>query len=122
MVTRIWAHAALLYLHIVVSGWQPTNVEVQYHVTYIQDILLQRESALLRSTVWPLVVAGCLASREQESDFRAIVQKAQPSKVYGTVHKAMAIMENAWQRRSTWTVDWDLATCFRNQDELVLLV
>jgi len=122
MVTCIWAHAALLYLHIVVSGWQPTNVEVGYHVTCIQDVLLHHDVALLRTIVWPLVVAGCLATHEQESVFRAIVQKAQPSKVYGTVHKAFAIMESAWQRRSTWTVDWDLATCFRNQDELVLLV
>jgi len=122
MVTRIWAHAALLYLHIVVSGWQPTNVEVQHHVTCIQDILLHHDVTLLRTIVWPLVVAGCLAAHEQESDFRAMVQKAQPSKVYGTVHKALAIMENAWQHRSDWTVDWDLAACFRNQDELVLLV
>jgi len=122
MVTRIWAHSALLYLHIVVSGWQPTNVEVRYHVTCIKDMLSHHETVLLRSTVWPLVVAGCLATDEQEYAFRAIVQKAQPSKVYGTVHKALAIMENAWQHRSDWTVDWDLATCFRDQDELVLLV
>ena len=122
VVTRIWAHAALLYLHVVVSGWQPTYVDVRHHITRIQDILLHHDVVLLRAIVWPLVVAGCLASHDQESDFRAIVQKAQPSKVYGTVHKALAIMEDTWQHRTQWTVDWDLATCFGSQAELVLLV
>jgi len=54
------------------------------------------DTALLRTTVWPLVMAGCLASREQEPMFRAIIVRAQPSKVYGTVHKALAIVETAW--------------------------
>ncbi|KAH8678564.1 fungal-specific transcription factor domain-containing protein [Tricladium varicosporioides] len=31
LVTQVWAHAALLYLSVVVSGWQPANIEVHYH-------------------------------------------------------------------------------------------
>jgi len=122
LVTLIWAHAALLYLHVVVYEWQSTNTEVEQHVASIKMMLSQYDVALLRTTVWPLVVAGCLASHEQESGFRAIVARAQPGKVYGTVYKALIIMENAWRQRSAWTIDWDLATCFGSEAELVLLV
>jgi hypothetical protein len=30
LVTRVWAHAALIYLFVVVSGWQRASVDVRY--------------------------------------------------------------------------------------------
>jgi len=39
LITRVWAHAALVYLFVVVSGWQPTSVNVCYHVGRIVKLL-----------------------------------------------------------------------------------
>ncbi|KAI0104542.1 fungal-specific transcription factor domain-containing protein [Daldinia grandis] len=125
LTTRVWAHAALVYLIIVVSGWQPASVEVRYHVGRIIDILTHATSptALLRTMVWPFCVAGCLAEPAQEARLRDMVAALRPSSVFGTVRKALEIMEDVWRDRDTSdTSSRSLATCFRIQGELVLLV
>lgn len=79
--------------------------------------------ALLRTMVWPFCVAGCLAEPAHEAQLRAIVQALQPPSVFGTVRKALEIMENVWRNRDAGdAASRDLPTCFRNQGELVLLV
>ena len=123
LVSRVWAHAALIYLSIVVSGWQPASLDMRYHVSQVIELLkLQRLPALLRTMVWPFCVAGCLAEPAQEADFRAMVEVLQPPSIFGTVHKALEIMENVWRSRDIDFATRDLATCFRTQSELVLLV
>lgn len=125
MVTRVWAHAALLYLFVVVSGWQPASATVRYHVHRIIDLLIRQISppALLRTMVWPFCVAGCLAEPAQEAGLRAMVGTLQPPSVFGTVRKALEMMENAWRDRQVGdATDRDLATYLRSQDGLVLLV
>lgn len=125
LVTQVWAHAALLYLSVVVSGWQPASVDIRYHVDKIIELLTFRISppALLRTMVWPFCVAGCLAEPARRPHFREIADALQPSSVFGTVCKASEIMENVWRNQdATVTMSRDLATCFRNQGDLVLLV
>jgi hypothetical protein len=125
LVTRVWAHAALLYLFVVVSGWQPAGLEVRYNVGKILELLTQQivPPALLRSMVWPFCVAGCLAAPEQEAQFRGMVQALHPPSVLGTVRKALEIMENVWSQRGAVDAGIrDLASCFRSQGDLVLLV
>ncbi|CAN9083223.1 unnamed protein product [Alternaria sp. RS040] len=125
LATRVWAHAALLYLFVVVSGWQPASLDVRYHVGKIIELLAQQivPPALLRSMVWPFCVAGCLAAPEQEAQLREMVQALQPPSVFGTVRKALEVMESVWsKRRAGDTEIKDLATCFRSQGDLVLLV
>jgi hypothetical protein len=125
LVTHVWAHAALLYLFVVVSGWQPASSDVRYHVGKILELLTQQivPPALLRSMVWPFCVAGCLAAPEQEAHLRGMVQALQPPSVFGTVRKALEIMENVWLKRGAGDAGIrDLATCFRSQGDLVLLV
>ena len=126
LVTRVWAHAALIYLFIVVSGWQPASVDMRYHVSRILELLTHQISppTLLRTMVWPFCVAGCLAELPQEALLRDLVKALQPPSVFGTVHKALEIMENAWSRRNAPdAANRDLATCFKSQgDHLVLLV
>ncbi|KAE9364226.1 hypothetical protein N431DRAFT_354875 [Stipitochalara longipes BDJ] len=124
-VTRVWAHAAALYLFVVVSGWQPASVDVRYHVARIIQLLTSQISppALLRTMVWPFCVAGCLAEPAQEAHLRGMVEALQPPSVFGTVRKALEIMENVWRNRDSGdTAYQDLATCFRSQGDLVLLV
>ena len=125
LVTRIWTHAALIYLFVVVSGWQPASTDVRHHVGRIIKLLKNQISppALLRTMVWPFCVAGCLAESEQEAHLREIAEALHPSCVFGTVRKALEIMENVWRNRHSEDVgNRDLAACFRSHGDLVLLV
>ena len=126
LVTRVWAHAALVYLLVVVSGWQPVCFDVRYHVSQIIELLTHQISspALLRTMVWPFCVAGCLAEPAEEAVFRGMVDGLHPPIVFGTVRKALEIMEGVWRNREAGgdAESRDLATCFRNQGEFVLLV
>lgn len=80
LVTLVWAHAALIYLSVVVSGWQPASVDVRYHVGWIVELLTRQISppTLLRTMVWPFCVAGCLAELAQEAHLRAVAKALQP--------------------------------------------
>ena len=125
LVTRIWAHAALIYLFVTVSGWQPSSGDVRYHVGRIIELLTRQISPpeLLRTVVWPFCVAGCLAQPAQEACFRGMVEALQPPGAYGTVRKALEIMDNVWNSRGVGdAANRDLATCLRSQGDLVLLV
>lgn len=125
VVTRIWAHAALIYLFVVVSGWQPANNDVRYHVGQVIELIRHQIAppTLLRSMAWPFCIAGCLAEPLHEAPLRSMVEALQPSAVFGTIRKALEIMESAWKTRSeNINSDLDLATCFKNQGHLVLLV
>ncbi|KAH8690753.1 fungal-specific transcription factor domain-containing protein [Talaromyces proteolyticus] len=124
-VTRVWAHAALIYLFVVVSGWQATSVDVHYHVDQIIELLTNHISppALLRTMVWPFCIAGCLANPTQEVHFRRMAEALQPSSVFGTVRKALEIMENVWYNRDVEDASSrNFAACFEGQGDLVLLV
>jgi len=125
LATKVWAHAASLYLFVVVSGWQPASSEVRFHVGRIIELLTCQISppAILRTMVWPFCVAGCLAEPEQEVHFRAMVEALQPPNVFGAAYKALEIMEEVWRNRNTGDpLSRDLATCFKSQGDLVLLV
>ena len=122
-VSRVWAHAALIYLSTVASGWQPDNDEVRYHISRVIELLQSQDSpTVLRTMVWPFCVAGCLAEPAQEASFRGLVNNLQPASIFGTLHKSLEIMENVWRTKEKGLLDRDLAMCFRLQDEVILLV
>ncbi|KAL2822876.1 fungal-specific transcription factor domain-containing protein [Aspergillus granulosus] len=121
----VWAHAALLYLFVVVSGWQPRSAEVAYHVAKILDILCNKiePQGLLRTIVWPFCIAGFLAQPHEESHFRNLVHNLQPPSVFGTARKALELMENIWRNRDAEnSISYDLGTLFSSPGELILLV
>ncbi|KAK6364214.1 hypothetical protein LTS17_012385 [Exophiala oligosperma] len=125
LITRVWAHAALIYLCLVVSGWQPASVDIRYHVCRSIELLTfhMPSPTLLRTMVWPFCVTGCLAEPAQETQLRGIVENLQPPTIFGTVRKAVEIMESVWRKRETVEItSFDLATCLRNGGDLVLLV
>ncbi|KAI3322971.1 fungal-specific transcription factor domain-containing protein [Xylariaceae sp. AK1471] len=125
LVTSVWAHAALIYLSVVVSGWQPASADVRYHVERIFQLLIHEISPpeLLRTMVWPLCVAGCLAEPALQTQLYNMVEALQPRTVFGTLRKALEVMESVWRNVDSGDVaSRDLATCFRIQGELVLLV
>lgn len=59
----------------------------------------------------------------QEASLRERVNGLQPLSVLGTVRSALDIMESAWKRRmASDRSDVDLAACFRNHGDFMLLV
>lgn len=123
LVTRVWTHAALIYLSTVVSGWQTACTDVRSNVSRILELLKCLTSpALLRTMAWPICVAGCLAEPAEETHFCRIIRTLKPPGVFGTVYMALKIMENAWRIRDADTATRSLTACFRHQGNLVLLV
>lgn len=125
LVTRIWAHATIIYLLVVTSGWQPANVDIRYHVGRVVELLVHQNfpPSLLRTVVWPFCVAGCLAEPGREAQFRRMVQALQPPNLFGKVYKAFEIIENTWKNLRTGdTAARDLSACFRSLEDPVLLV
>ncbi|KAJ3543568.1 hypothetical protein NM208_g3511 [Fusarium decemcellulare] len=131
LVSLVWAHATIIYLITVVSGWQPANAELRYHVDQIVQLLHCQVSApLIRTMAWPFCVAGCLADPSQKHVLRKIASTLQPTAFFANVHKAMEIMGWTWQQERIWKSDdarsvmvhLDLSACFRSQKELPLLI
>ncbi|KAF2478745.1 fungal-specific transcription factor domain-containing protein [Neohortaea acidophila] len=113
-VTRVWAQAALLYLSLSVSGWQPGSVGIRENVVRTLTLLEQMPAAaLLRTMVWPFCIAGCLAEPGEECRFRALADALMPHRLFAAARKALEIMEHVWRCRNELTVDSDFAACMR---------
>ncbi|KAK4240439.1 fungal-specific transcription factor domain-containing protein [Achaetomium macrosporum] len=124
--TRIWAQAALTYLSLVLSGWQPSCPEIQQSVAKTIDMLLSLPSPdCLRTLVWPFTVTGCLAAPSQEHIFRGMVEGMGPLKVFGTIREGFAIMCKVWENRAEIDKNpdqWDLAACLNCLSQPALLI
>jgi hypothetical protein len=125
-VTRVWAHAALLYLSVVVSGWQPGSTGIRENVVrslaLLEQLELIRAPELLRTMVWPFCIVGCLAEPAEECRVRAIADALVPHRLFGAARKALEIIENVWMRREELTDETDFAACFRSLGHMALLV
>lgn len=120
--TLIWAHAAQLYLEVVVYGWRLSNTEIRANVAQIIGLLRTIPSYQLRALAWPLCVAGCLALELEESLFTTLF--SNQGKVYtaGALNDARQIMEKVWQIRPMLdATTWNLASCFSILGSPVLL-
>ncbi|KIM99294.1 hypothetical protein OIDMADRAFT_43237 [Oidiodendron maius Zn] len=122
-VTRVWAHAALLYLSVVVSGWQPGSAGVRENVVRVLALLEQMPTPeLLRTMVWPFCIVGCLAEPGEECRLRAMANALVPHRLFGAARKALEIMENVWKCRDGLTIDTDFAACVCSLGYVSLLV
>jgi C6 transcription factor Pro1 len=123
-ITLVWTHAAILYLHTVVSGLGETSdAEVQEHARWIVNMLVAYISSpsLFRAMVWPLCVAGCLAAPMYRGLIPGFLGPLKSSPVFGTVRKALEVMEDVWVNRDLYA-GRSLADCFQVHGELLLLV
>lgn len=123
-VSKIWAHAAEVYLITVLSGWQPGNVQLRNHVAQALDDLKTIDNpSWLRSLAWPFCIIGCFATEEQETDFLEVANASGGLAMFGTLRDAFAIMQKVWSSRYHYNADtWDIAYCLRILGHSALLV
>ncbi len=127
VLTRIFACAALVYLHVTVSGAYPQLPEIRKSmrrtIAAFQDL---PDQGLVRSLTWPICIAGCMAIPAEEDFFRGIVSTTSVvARRFGNSENALKIMEECWRlRRSSehqpGTVYW--MTAMKSLDLNILLV
>ena len=124
LITKLWLHAALVYLSTIVHGWQPTHPTIRTNVRAALDVVKAFTSDLrLRCLMWPLCVAGCIATNDEEQEFRLIMSEFPPLQTFGANKEVLKIMEGAWQRRGQFEENqWGLADYFRAEGSSILLI
>ncbi|KAM0329527.1 hypothetical protein ACHAQA_004836 [Verticillium albo-atrum] len=121
--TKIWAYAALTYLSIVVSGWQPSCPETAGSTASAIELMTQLTSPVcVRTVVWPFCVVGCLTEPCHQQLLRDMVSSMGPLGALGSLQTAISVMEDVWARRDSLGQDWDIAACLRSLGHPVLLI
>ncbi|KAG0647218.1 Pestheic acid cluster transcriptional regulator 3 [Hyphodiscus hymeniophilus] len=103
-VTSVFVYAALIYLHVIVSGAYPDLPEIQSNVSLARDVFRRMEgSDLVRNLSWPLCIIGCMTNGDQEQFFRGIALSSNVGRFpFGSSAHVLNIMEECWRlRRST---------------------
>ncbi|KAF7553762.1 hypothetical protein G7Z17_g3386 [Cylindrodendrum hubeiense] len=119
----IWLQAAMTYLYVVISGWQPSCPEIRTSVSRMTTLLTELpQDTGLSTLAWPFCIAGCLSPPEDECTYRAMVQRMGSVSVFGTVKAAMEIMEAVWAQRNQIDESWDVAKCMQILGHGVLLI
>jgi hypothetical protein len=126
-ITRIFANAALVYLEVIISGPHPDLPEIRQGVSKTMAALdTLRDKDLVRNLLWPVCIAGCMATAEYESYWRNLLSDvSQDQWSFGRPRNVLKIMEKCWLLRkceleTVVAVDW--MTAMRNLDMRVLLV
>ncbi|KIW82935.1 hypothetical protein Z517_02178 [Fonsecaea pedrosoi CBS 271.37] len=102
MVTNIYVNAALLFLHVVVSGFHPNIPEIRQGVLRTLDALeYMREHSSHNFPSWPYCVAGCLALESEYPRFRALVPPNEQGKHPLVLSIwTLEIIEECWRIRA----------------------
>ncbi|KAG6137212.1 hypothetical protein E4U38_001076 [Claviceps purpurea] len=114
-VTEVFAAAALVYLHVVISGARRQVPDVHNHVRDAITLFRCRCCAqALSSLCWPLCLTGCLAEGEDRVFVLdlAISAAAETSGGVGSFDRAISVIQECWNaadRCSDADVDWTWA-------------
>ena len=123
-VTHIFASAAIIYLQTVITA-HPTIFHIQGPLQVVIGAMsFIPDPRIVRGFLWPLCVAGCMASRPADQQF--FREKAEgavtDAGLIGNSKTAMEILEMSWQLQRSEGRLVDCATCVRNLGTCVLLV
>ncbi|KAL0769079.1 hypothetical protein CaCOL14_008387 [Colletotrichum acutatum] len=123
LVTQIWAHAGLIYLHVVLSGWQSASMEIEEVVTQNLALMMRLGNARwLHTLAWPICVTACLAKEEQEGLMGEVFDLMGDLANFGPPRLAREVFEAVWLKRDTAVIEsWDLEACLNVLGRRVLL-
>ncbi|KAG0645738.1 Pestheic acid cluster transcriptional regulator 3 [Hyphodiscus hymeniophilus] len=124
VITRIFACAALIYLQTVISS-DPSVLNIS---TGLQDVMTAMtylpDPRMFRGLVWPLCVAGCMASSQLHQEFfrNTIMGSVKDSPMFGNSAQALQILERSWEMQRERGRLIDCATTIQEMGTYVLLV
>ncbi|CAD6439239.1 64585307-f8cb-4a19-bfa8-82eaea6783ff [Sclerotinia trifoliorum] len=98
IVTHIFASAALIYLQMAVTdNIAPEDIDILLHNT-INAMRMIPDPQMFRGLVWPLSVAGCLASSKTDQEFfREIIGGVMVDvRSFGNMRSVLEILERSW--------------------------
>ncbi|TGO40574.1 hypothetical protein BHYA_0035g00480 [Botrytis hyacinthi] len=124
LITHIFACASLIYLQMVITdNLLPEDVDMMLHNT-INAMRMIPNPQMFRGLVWPLSVAGCLASSKQDQEFFRETSRGAvtDSRSFGNSSSAFKILEKSWelQRREGRLIDCTMT--IREMGSCILLV
>jgi hypothetical protein len=121
-ITRVFALAAVTYLHVVVSGAHPELPEIRESVSRtIGAFKGLADAKSLRHLAWPLCITGCLALEEEQGFFRELAVAAGLGMSSGTCVEALKIMEECWRMRKAGSSNCDWVSVMNTYGRYVLL-
>jgi C6 transcription factor Pro1 len=122
-VNLIFAYAALIYLHTVVSGASPHIVEIKDNVTRCLERLEALPPRLFLRNCWPFTIAGCMANEHQHDRFRNLVTRTSAAgQALGTTWKGLKVMEECWRLRKCEPGLWCWKSTMKHMNVKILLV
>lgn len=101
----IWSHAAMLYHYTASWPWRHDDLEIMRHVGHIVDLLPIVPQEQLRTLAWPILIAGCLANKNEEASFTALLASLSRVKTIGPLDDVRRLIPCAWQKRPTYGYD-----------------
>ncbi|KAK6535737.1 hypothetical protein TWF694_002185 [Orbilia ellipsospora] len=99
LITRVWMHAAQIYLSVMDSSWHQLFTVAASNVESVLTIIKSLEpQKWLRSIIWPVLISGCAAGSEvQREYFREFIVSLGPFQRFGTFGEALHLMERVWR-------------------------
>ncbi|KAF2102885.1 hypothetical protein NA57DRAFT_71871 [Rhizodiscina lignyota] len=146
LITLVYAHASKVYLHTVISGANGAIPEVAAAVREtllaIRNVVAVTDKHIIRALVWPVCIAGCMASNpgfstSQDSsagpnetadlteDFRKLItDMGSEALQFGNSSVVLKVMETCWRQRAQAgnNRDCDWYTAMETSNMNVLLV
>jgi hypothetical protein len=122
-ITRLFTHAAIIDLHVTISGAYPEIPEIAESVSKMIEALRDLSNPkLLRSVVWPFCVSGCLAAESQEHHYRKPMSPSyMKQQQFATCLESLEIMKECWRMRKTGSGHYDWAFTMKKRKASILM-
>jgi len=110
-ITLVFAHAAQVYLYCTTSKSNAALDEIICSVaataSALQDLRAICDGQVLRSLVWPICIAGCMASGlTLQNFFQSLIEGlGEEAHVFGNSRNVLKVMQTCWARRAAGTID-----------------
>ncbi|CAH0023677.1 unnamed protein product [Clonostachys rhizophaga] len=112
--TKIYAHAAQIYLQTVIQGPNLKASSINWHTNSIAQLLRELpDPSQIRTLSWPICIAGCFSWVEEEQTcFQNSLASVGDIQSRSAALEARNIMKKVWScRDSEGSYRWDAAAC-----------
>lgn len=124
IITSIYASAAQIHLSNILSPVSPFHPVQETMEMAMSGFRALPDPIMTRCLIWPLCVAGCMASSsEDQAFFRELCELAiNDAKTFGNSQQALEVLEMSWAMRARGEIEVDCTSVVRQLGTCVLLV